>query len=123
MDTRSAKNVSRRLTLHSGYTKIRALFAMYFSPQWWGHVQVLLAGAILARGQRTVTAVLRVRDLKDESHFVKGSGLRWDTLMLLVPIPFAQQVWAWPFLMVLAPSERSYEKGVRTAMKQWRQPS
>jgi hypothetical protein len=40
------------------------------------------------------------------SHFVKASGLRWLSLMLLVPIPFAGRVWALPFLSVLAPSER-----------------
>jgi hypothetical protein len=43
-----------------------------------------------------------------QSHFVKASGLRWLTLMLLVPIPFAQRVWALPFLTILAPSERYY---------------
>ncbi|MDW8326573.1 MAG: transposase [Anaerolineales bacterium] len=42
------------------------------------------------------------------SHFVKTSGLRWLSLMLLVPIPWAQRVWALPFLTVLAPSERYY---------------
>ncbi|MEO1211860.1 MAG: transposase, partial [Cyanobacteria bacterium J06638_20] len=41
-----------------------------------------------------------------QAHFVKTSGLRWLSLMLLVPIPWAQQVWALPFLTVLAPSER-----------------
>ncbi len=40
------------------------------------------------------------------SHFVKASGLRWLGLMLLAPIPWAQRVWALPFLTVLAPSER-----------------
>jgi len=40
------------------------------------------------------------------SHFVKASGLRWLSMMLLVPIPWAQRVWALPFLTVLAPSER-----------------
>ena len=39
-------------------------------------------------------------------HFVKASGLRWLSLMLLVEIPWAQRVWALPFLTVLAPSER-----------------
>lgn len=39
-------------------------------------------------------------------HFVKASGLRWLSLMLLVPIPWAQRVWALPFFTVLAPSER-----------------
>lgn len=41
-----------------------------------------------------------------DSHFVKATGLRWVCLMLLVPIPWAQRVWALPFLTVLAPSER-----------------
>ncbi|WP_206756837.1 hypothetical protein, partial [Streptococcus agalactiae] len=31
-------------------------------------------------------------------HFVKASGLRWLSLMLLVPIPGAQRAWALPFL-------------------------
>lgn len=43
------------------------------------------------------------------SHFVKTSGLRWLSLMLLAPIPWAQRVWALPFLTVLAPSERYNE--------------
>ena len=41
-----------------------------------------------------------------DSHFVKTSGLRWLSLMLLVEIPWAQRVWALPFFTVLAPSER-----------------
>lgn len=40
------------------------------------------------------------------SHFVKVSGLRWLSMMLLVEIPWAQRVWALPFLTALAPSER-----------------
>ncbi len=48
------------------------------------------------------------------SHFVKASGLRWLSLMLLAPIPWARRVWALPFLTVLAPSERYYQgKGRR----------
>jgi hypothetical protein len=45
-----------------------------------------------------------------ESHFVKASGLRWISLMLLTTIPWAQRVWALPFMTVLAPSERYYEE-------------
>ena len=45
-----------------------------------------------------------VRSSKD--HFVKASGLRWLSLMLLAPIPWAKRVWALPFLTALAPSER-----------------
>ncbi len=40
------------------------------------------------------------------SHFVKCSGLRWMSLMLLVNIPWAGRIWALPFLSALAPSER-----------------
>jgi hypothetical protein len=40
------------------------------------------------------------------SHFVKASGLRWLSLMLLAEIPWAHYVWALPFLTALSPSER-----------------
>ncbi len=47
-------------------------------------------------------------------HFVKASGLRWVSLMLLTPVPFAGRVWALPFLTALAPSERyAREQGRR----------
>ena len=46
--------------------------------------------------------------------FVKSSGLRWISLMLLAPIPWAGRAWALPFLTVLAPSERyDAERGRR----------
>ena len=38
-----------------------------------------------------------------QSHFVKASGLRWLSVMLLAPIPWAQRVWALPVLTALAP--------------------
>src|SRR5215212_5331294 len=34
-------------------------------------------------------------------HFVKASGLRWISVMLLAPIPWAGRVWALPFLTAL----------------------
>jgi DDE superfamily endonuclease len=163
--------------LPTEYTSVLALFAVHFSAELWPLEQVLVTGAILARGQRTVTAILRVMGLSREkhfvnyhrvlqrahwsshavsqtllrllvttfaptgvvviggdetierrrgakikakgiyrdpvrsshSHFVKASGLRWVTLMLLALIPFAERLWALPFLTVLAPSERFYE--------------
>lgn len=49
------------------------------------------------------------------SHFVKTSGLRWVSLMWLTEIPWAERIWALPFLTVLAPSERYYEKQKRAA--------
>ena len=39
---------------------------------------------------------------------MKVSGLRWLSLMLLAPIPWAGRVWALPFLTPLCPSERYY---------------
>lgn len=41
-----------------------------------------------------------------KSHFVKCSGLRWIGVMFLMPISWAERIWALPFLTVLAPSER-----------------
>ena len=51
------------------------------------------------------------------SHFVKTSGLRWVSLMWLTEIPWAQRIWALPFLTVLAPSERYYKGKVRSYKK------
>jgi hypothetical protein len=44
-------------------------FTPLFSKRIWLHVQVLLAGAILAPAQRTVTAALRVVVLAHSPHF------------------------------------------------------
>src|SRR5205809_4972463 len=158
-------------------------FELVFREQVWEWAKVLLVGAILAPGKRTVTAALRVMGLSQEaqfqnyhrvlnrdswssrtlsrillrlllrsfvppdapvviglddhierrrgkkiaakgiyrdavrsskSFFVKTSGLRWVSMMLLTPIPWAKRVWALPFLTVLAPSERYHaERGVR----------
>ncbi len=154
-------------------------FAPVFSARVWAWVQVLLVGAILAPGPRTVTAALRVLGLQHDrpfqnyhrvlsrarwssravsrillellvrafvaagapvlvglddtierrrgakiaakgiyrdpvrsskEHFVKASGLRWVSLQLLVGVPWAQRVWALPFLTVLAPSERYHQQ-------------
>jgi hypothetical protein len=151
-----------------------ALFAPVFTPSVWSHAQLLVVGAILTPGKRTVTAVLSIMGLRhsrhfqnyhrvlnrarwssrtlsqillrvvlevfvpqgpivlglddtlerrrgekikakgisrdpvrsSHSHFVKASGVRWLSLMVLVTIPWAGAVWALPFLTVVAPSER-----------------
>jgi hypothetical protein len=44
-------------------------FVPLFSGRLWPHVQVLLAGAILAPGKRTVSAALRVMGLGQTEHF------------------------------------------------------
>jgi hypothetical protein len=173
------------LTLPEEYHTLITMFGPIFSKRMWHRAQVLLVGAILAHGQRTVTAVLRVMGLSADKHFqnyhrvlnraawsslavsrvllgllvsvfagtgpvvlglddtierrrgakirakgiyrdpvrsshrhfVKASGLRWLSLMLLVPIPWAKRVWALPFLTVLAPSERYYRALRRTPKK------
>lgn len=172
-------------TLPSEYLNIITTFAPIFAQCVWRHAVVLLVGAILCPGKRTVTAALRVMGLSREGHFqtyhrvlnravwscwevsrvllqvlvqafaaggpilvglddtierrwgaqikargiyrdpvrsshshtVKASGLRWLSLMLLVPIPWAQRVWALPFLTVLAPSERYYQGRARAHKK------
>jgi hypothetical protein len=44
-------------------------FVPLFSERVWPHVQVLLAGTILAPGKRTVTAALRVMGLENTKQF------------------------------------------------------
>ncbi len=44
-------------------------FVPLFSRRLWPHVQVLLAGAILTPGKRTVSAALRVMGLGQTEHF------------------------------------------------------
>lgn len=56
-------------TLPAEYLNILAVFAPVFSNCLWTHVQVLVVGAILTPGQRTVTAVLRIMGLSHERHF------------------------------------------------------
>src|SRR5215210_9356112 len=57
------------LTLPSELTSLIVGFAPLFSKPVWRHVQVLLCGAILAPGKRTVTQALRVMGLSRERHF------------------------------------------------------
>jgi len=48
-----------------------------------------------------------------DRHFVKSSGLRWISLMLLTTIPWAERVWALPIMTVLSPWERYYQQRQR----------
>jgi DDE superfamily endonuclease len=49
-----------------------APFTPLFSPRVWLHAQLLLLGAVLAPGARTVTAALRVMGLSSERHFTNS---------------------------------------------------
>jgi hypothetical protein len=159
------------------------VFADLFTRPTWSNVLVLLAGAILAPGRRTVTATLRILGLdgdphfctfhrilnrarwssreaagrlflllvktfvprgspvvigfddtierrwgpkisargiyrdpvrSSKGHFVKASGLRWLSAMLLVDVSWAGRILALPFLTVLAPSKRFYDNKPRS---------
>lgn len=51
------------------------------------------------------------------SHFVKVSGLRWISCMLLTKVSFANKIWALPFFSTLAPSKGFYESLGRSHKK------
>jgi len=162
------------LSLPIAFSSAIGVFAPVFSRPVWPHVKVLLTGAVLAPGPRTVTAILRImgrsaapdfqtyhrvlnravwspltasrlllrllvavfvprgvvvcglddtierrrgdqiaakgiyRDpvRSSHTHVVKASGLRWLACMVLVPLAWADRVWALPLLTALCPSER-----------------
>ena len=58
-------------TLPKEMIRVLAPFAPLFSEGVWQHVQLLLAGAILAPGKRTVASALRAVGLEQERHFCR----------------------------------------------------
>jgi TRAP-type mannitol/chloroaromatic compound transport system permease large subunit len=58
------------LTLPAKLLPLIVEFAPLFSKPVWRHAQVLLVGALLATGTRTVAACLRVMGLSQEQCFV-----------------------------------------------------
>jgi hypothetical protein len=56
-------------TLSAELAFIIAAFRPLFSQRVWRCAHVLLVGAILAPGRRTVASALRVMGLSDERHF------------------------------------------------------
>ncbi|MCA1716971.1 MAG: transposase, partial [Actinobacteria bacterium] len=56
-------------TLPTTMIRLLAPFAPLFSECVWHHVQVLLAGAILAPGRRTVSSALRAMGLSQQKRF------------------------------------------------------
>src|SRR5262249_7097633 len=57
------------LSLPIALSSAIGVFAPVFSRPVWQHVQFLLTGAVLALGQRTVTAILRIMGLSATPHF------------------------------------------------------
>src|SRR5689334_12959133 len=56
--------------LPSRFATVLLHFAPLFYPRSWRHAEVLLIGAILAPGTRTVASLLRICGLMHERHFV-----------------------------------------------------
>jgi hypothetical protein len=168
-----------------------APFAQLFSDRVWLHAQVLVVGALLAPGKRTVSSCLRVMGLAWEYHFtnyhrvwnraqwsavqagkillglivvllvppgaaivlgaddtvarrsgrqikakgcyrdavrssknhgVRCVGLKWVSLMVLGPVPWAQRVWALPFLTALCwPPKALHQRRHKTSVDWVRQ--
>jgi hypothetical protein len=170
---------------------VLAPFAQLFFERVWLHAQVLVLGAILAPGKRTVSSCLRVMGLAWEArftnyhrvlnratwsalqaskillgllvrvvvapsativlgaddtverrsgrqinakgcyrdavrssrkHVVKCFGLKWVSMMILVPVPWATRVWALPFLTVLCwPPKSRHKRRHKTSVDRVRQ--
>jgi hypothetical protein len=107
-----ARDVGRRLLLH--------LLAV-LSPS--GEVVIGIDDTIELRWGEKIKARGIYRDpvRSSHGHFVKTSGLRWLSLAVILPVPFAGRRWALPFLNVLAPSTRWSEAQVKRhkALTDW----
>jgi hypothetical protein len=72
------------LTVPVTLRRLIVKFTPLFSKRVWEQVPVLVVGALLAPGQRTVTAGLRVMGLSQErhcQHYHRGlKRARWSTL-------------------------------------------
>src|SRR5687768_12991768 len=57
------------LSLPHPFGSVIAIFTPVFSKAVWPHAQVLLTGAVLAPGKRTVTAILQIMGLSTHTDF------------------------------------------------------
>src|SRR5919206_410183 len=119
-----------------GQTSSFALYHRVLSTARWSsrvvahHLLRLLVAAFVPRGpvviglddtiERRWGLKIKARGIyrdpvrSSHGHFVKASGLRWLSLMAVVPLPWTRRRWALPFLTVLAPSQRwSQQQGRR----------
>jgi hypothetical protein len=80
-----------------------------------GPVVIGMDDTIERRWGRRITARGIYRDpvRSSHGHFVKASGLRWLSFMVLTPVPWTRLIKALPVLTLLAPSERSNRQGGR----------
>jgi hypothetical protein len=67
---------------------VLAQFAGLFSATVWGHAQVLVIGALLCQGPRTVAAILRVMGLGQDPRFERYHRVlnraRWSGLQACI---------------------------------------
>ena len=72
------------LTLPTTIINLLQPFEMLFHPRTWNKAQLMLIGAILAPGKRTVTSVLRVMGLCKQDNFALYHHVinraRWSSL-------------------------------------------
>jgi len=75
----------------------------------WVPVEIVVDETIERRKGARIKAKGRYRDAvrSTKDTVVKCYGLKWISLMLLVPLPWSTRPWALPFLTLLAPSERA----------------
>jgi hypothetical protein len=70
-------------TLPEGMIRVLLPFASLFSRSVWGYVRVLIVGAILAPGKRTVASALRAVGLDNERRFCRYHRIlnraKWST--------------------------------------------
>src|SRR3954452_38962 len=86
--------------------RLLGLLIATFAPS--GPVVLGIDDTIERRRGKRIRAKASYRDpvRSSRGHLVKAGGLRWLSLMLLAPVPWAGRTWALPFLTALAPSER-----------------
>jgi hypothetical protein len=81
-----------------------------------GPVVIGMDDTIESRWGRRITArgIYRDPTRSSHGHFVKASGLRWLSFMVITPVPWTRLIKALPVLTLLAPSERSnHQRGRR----------
>ncbi|SMB89473.1 hypothetical protein SAMN00790413_00440 [Deinococcus hopiensis KR-140] len=97
-------NQARWFSLHPSRVLL-GLWVTAFVPT--GPLVLGLDGTVERRTGVNISAKGIYRDpvRSSHGHFVKASGLRWLSLMLPPPLPWAQRIWALPFLTARVPSE------------------
>ena len=61
--------------MQTEYIKLLAMFSIHCSPRIWSYAQVLITGAILVRGQRTVTTIEdMIAQIDEDRRFARERG-------------------------------------------------